>query len=141
MTRAALRAGATGFMLKDAPPEQLVTAIHAAAAGDALIAPRVTRRLIERFARQAPDVSQRAVLAALSPREREVLVLIARGSSNAEIASQLVVSEATVKTHASSILRKLDARDRVQAVVFAYESGLVEPGSRRLADDDQRDVL
>jgi DNA-binding NarL/FixJ family response regulator len=127
---AAVRAGASGFLLKDAPREQLVTAVRTVARGEALLAPAITQRLIERFvARPAPDQAAPA-LAELSARELEVLRLLARGFSNAEIAGALVVGEATVKTHVARILRKLDLRDRVQAVVFAYETGLVEPGSR-----------
>jgi DNA-binding NarL/FixJ family response regulator len=124
----ALQAGATGFLLKDAPPEQLVAAIRVAARGDALLAPRVTRRLIERFARLGPDAVTRRRLESLSGREREVLELIGRGRSNTEIAEQLFLGEATVKTHVSNVLRKLAVRDRAQVVVFAYESGLVSPG-------------
>src|SRR5439155_7446919 len=126
----ALRAGASGFLLKYVPPEQLVEGIRAVASGDALLAPSVTRRVIEEFVRRPPG-SARAVppeLGELTPREVEVLQLIARGRSNAEIATELFVSEATVKTHVAHVLTKLDRRDRVQAVVFAYESGLVEPG-------------
>ena len=126
----ALRAGASGFLLKDAPPEQLVMAIRVAAAGEALLAPRVTRRLIEKFTRVAPRESEQTRLAQLSSRERHVLSLVARGLSNAEIAADLVLSEATVKTHVSNLLGKLGLRDRTQAVVLAYESGLVEPGDR-----------
>ena len=124
----ALRAGASGFLLKDAPAEQLVTAIRVVAAGDALLAPSITRRLIEEFARRPPASSRPAALAALSPRELEVMRLVARGLSNSEIAAELVLSEATVKTHVSRILQKLALRDRVQAVVAAYESGLLQPG-------------
>jgi len=121
----ALRAGASGFLLKDAPEDQLVAAIRVAADGGSLFAPSVTRRLIERFAghREPP-----AGLADLTDREREVLTLVARGLSNAEIAAELVVSEHTVKTHVARVLQKLDLRDRTQAVVAAYESGLVQPG-------------
>jgi DNA-binding NarL/FixJ family response regulator len=126
---AAVRAGASGFLLKDAPREQLVTAVRTVARGEALLAPAITQRLIERFvARPSPDEAAPA-LAELSARELEVLRLLARGLSNAEIAAELVVGEATVKTHVARILRKLDLRDRVQAVVFAYETGIVEPGS------------
>ena len=126
----ALRAGASGFLLKDAPPEQLVTAIHTLAAGEALIAPAITKRLIEQFARAAPRSGpSAAALEALTARELEVLVLIARGLSNREIASTLVVSEATVKTHVKRVLAKLGVRDRVHAVVLAYESALVTPGT------------
>jgi DNA-binding NarL/FixJ family response regulator len=127
----ALRAGASGFLLKDVPPEQLVAGIRAVASGDALLAPSVTRRVIEEFVRRPPD-SVRAPspkLAELTPRELEVLKLIARGLSNAEIAAALFVSETTVKTHVAHVLMKLDLRDRVQAVVLAYESGLVQPGA------------
>lgn len=124
----ALRAGASGFLLKDAPADQLVTAIRVVAAGEALLAPSITRRLIEEFARRPPSNARPAELEALSPRELEVLRLVARGLSNAEIASELYVSDATVKTHVSRILQKLNLRDRVQAVVLAYESGLPQPG-------------
>jgi DNA-binding NarL/FixJ family response regulator len=125
----ALRAGASGFMLKDAPPSQLLEAVRAVARGDTLLAPVVTRRLVERFvARPTGDASARARYAALTEREQEVLVLVARGLSNAEIAASLFLSEATVKTHITRILAKLELRDRVQAVVFAYENGIVEPG-------------
>jgi DNA-binding NarL/FixJ family response regulator len=126
----ALRVGASGFLLKDVPPEQLVDGIRAVAKGDALLAPSVTRRVIEEFVRR-PPASLRTLppkLQELTARELEVLKLIARGLSNAEIATQLFVSEATVKTHVAHVLMKLDLRDRVQAVVTAYESGLVEPG-------------
>jgi DNA-binding NarL/FixJ family response regulator len=127
----ALRAGASGFLLKDVSPEQLVAAVRLVAAGDALLAPSITRRFVERFAQQsAPPLDQGgAELSTLTAREREVLVLIARGLSNAELAERLTLSEATVKTHVARILGKLDLRDRVQAVVFAYESGLVTPGA------------
>jgi DNA-binding NarL/FixJ family response regulator len=123
----ALRAGASGFLLKDRPSEELVAAVRVIAAGDALLAPSVTRRLIEEFARRAPSVA-RAQLAALTDREREVLVLIAKGLSNIEIARSLYVAETTVKTHVGRVLHKLGVRDRAQAVVLAYESGLVQPG-------------
>jgi DNA-binding NarL/FixJ family response regulator len=127
---AALRAGASGFLLKDAPAEDLIDAIRVLARGEALIAPAVTRRVIEEFARlPAPDPSLPGVLEQLTAREAEVLRLLARGLSNAEIARELVVSDATVKTHVARVLMKLDLRDRVQAVVFAYESGLVRPGT------------
>jgi DNA-binding NarL/FixJ family response regulator len=121
----ALRAGASGFLLKDAPEDQLVAAIRVAADGGSLFAPSVTRRLIERFAGHSEPP---AGLADLTDREREVLTLVARGLSNAEIAAELVVSEHTVKTHVARVLQKLDLRDRTQAVVAAYESGLVQPG-------------
>jgi DNA-binding NarL/FixJ family response regulator len=126
----ALRAGASGFLLKDVPPEQLVAGIRAVASGDALLAPSVTRRVIEEFVRRPPD-SMRAAppeLAELTARELEVLKLMARGLANAEIAKELFISETTVKTHVAHVLMKLKLRDRVQAVVFAYESGLVLPG-------------
>jgi DNA-binding NarL/FixJ family response regulator len=123
----ALRAGASGFLLKDRPPEELVSAVRVIAAGEALLAPSVTRRLIEEFAKRAPTAS-RDELAELTDREREVLVLMARGLSNREIAGSLFVAETTVKTHVGRILGKLRLRDRAQAVVLAYESGLVQPG-------------
>lgn len=123
----ALRAGASGFLLKDRPPEELVAAVRVIAGGEALLAPSVTRRLIEEFARRAPS-SSRTDLADLTDRERDVLVLMARGLSNGEIAHSLYVAETTVKTHVGRILSKLRVRDRVQAVVLAYESGLVRPG-------------
>ena len=126
---AAVRAGASGFLLKDAPREQLVTAVRTVARGEALLAPAITQRLIERFVARPPLEESAPALAELSSRELEVLRLLVRGLSNAEIAAELVVGEATVKTHVAAILRKLDLRDRVQAVVFAYESGLVEPGT------------
>jgi DNA-binding NarL/FixJ family response regulator len=125
----ALRAGASGFLLKDAPRRDLIAAVQAAAAGNALLAPSVTRRLIERFARLpaelAPSPSQ---LATLTARERDILLQLARGGSNAEIAGALFVSEATVKTHIGHVLAKLGLRDRVQAVILAYEAGVVIPG-------------
>ena len=120
----ALRAGASGFLLKDAPEEQLVSGIRIVASGASLFAPAVTRRLIERFADAAPPAPPPA-LGELTPRELEVLRLVARGLSNAEIAAELVLSEHTAKTHVAHILDKLDLRDRVQAVVLAYESGMV----------------
>jgi DNA-binding NarL/FixJ family response regulator len=125
---AALRAGASGFLLKDVTPEQLIAAVRLVAAGEALLAPSITRRLIERFAKldQPPAAVQQA-LSTLTPREAEVLKQVARGLSNAEIAASLILSEATVKTHIARILSKLGLRDRVQVVVFAYESGVVEP--------------
>jgi DNA-binding NarL/FixJ family response regulator len=126
----ALRAGASGFLLKDAPPEQLVAAIRVVAAGDALIAPAITKRLIERFARTAPPSTPPPALSRLTPREAEVLTLIARGLANGEIAEELVLSEATVKTHVKRVLAKLGLRDRVQAVVLAYEAGVVTAGER-----------
>jgi DNA-binding NarL/FixJ family response regulator len=125
----ALRAGAAGFLLKDAPREQLVSAIRQAAVGDALLAPAVTRRLIERFVRATPgDAGLRQRIAGLSDREREVLTQLAQGKTNAEIAHALFIGDATVKTHVARMLAKLDARDRVQAIVMAYESGFVTPG-------------
>ena len=124
---AAVRAGASGFLLKDAPREQLVTAVRTVARGEALLAPAITQRLIERFVAR-PPLEEVPALTELTPRELEVLRLVAKGLSNAEIAAELIVGEATVKTHVARILRKLSLRDRVQAVVFAYESGLVEPG-------------
>jgi DNA-binding NarL/FixJ family response regulator len=125
----ALRAGAAGFLLKDASPETLLAAIRAVASGQGLIAPEVTRRLIARFAASAPDPTRRHEIERLSEREREVLVEIARGRSNDEIAQRLFIEEATVKSHVSSILLKLGLHSRVQAVILAYESGLVSPGS------------
>jgi DNA-binding NarL/FixJ family response regulator len=129
----ALRAGAAGFMLKDAPPRQLAEAVRTVAMGETLLAPVITRRLVERYVRVPPPGSAagRERLGDLTDREREVLELIARGLSNSEIASRLFLSEATVKTHVTRILSKLDLRDRVQAVVLAYETGIVEPGSPR----------
>ncbi|MFJ8919870.1 DNA-binding response regulator, NarL/FixJ family, contains REC and HTH domains [Streptomyces sp. LamerLS-316] len=127
----ALRAGASGFLLKDAPPADLISAVRVVASGDALLAPSVTRRLIADFARQrpAPPSGGAALrLNGLTPRETEVLELIARGLSNQEIAARLVVAEQTVKTHIGKVLAKLGLRDRAQAVIFAYESGLVAPG-------------
>ena len=124
----ALRAGASGFLLKDRPPEELVHAVHVVAAGDALLAPTVTRRLIEEFAHRPPAPVALRGLDELTDREREVLVLMGRGLSNAEIAAELFVAETTVKTHVGRVLHKLRLRDRAQAVVVAYESGLVQPG-------------
>jgi DNA-binding NarL/FixJ family response regulator len=125
----ALRAGASGFLLKDAPEERLLTAIQVVAEGGSLFAPSVTRRLIDEFSRRAPTPAPPA-LEELTARELEVLQLVAQGLSNAEIAARLVVSEHTVKTHVARILQKLDLRDRTQAVVLAYESGVVRPGTR-----------
>jgi DNA-binding NarL/FixJ family response regulator len=126
---AALKAGASGFLLKDAPAEQLIDAVRIVAAGDAILAPAVTRPVIERFAaRVSVDAELRRRLETLTPREAEVLKLLSRGKSNAEIAQQLVVSEATAKSHVAGILTKLGVRDRVQAVIAAYEAGLVQPG-------------
>jgi DNA-binding NarL/FixJ family response regulator len=125
----ALRAGASGFLLKDAPRADLIAAIRLAAAGDALLAPSVTRRLIEAFARRPASVAPSpSRLSSLTPRERDILLLVARGHSNTEIAAELVVSEATVKTHIGHLLAKLGLRDRVQAVILAYETGAVVPG-------------
>jgi DNA-binding NarL/FixJ family response regulator len=127
----ALRAGAGGFMLKDAPPSQLAEAVRTVAAGEALLAPAVTRRMVERWVRRpAPDAAASAALGRLTEREHEVLLQVAAGLSNAEVAKALFLSEATVKTHVTRMLAKLGLRDRVQAVVFAYEHGLVEPGGR-----------
>ncbi|AJW39012.1 DNA-binding response regulator [Rhodococcus sp. 06-470-2] len=125
----ALRAGASGFLLKDTPPEDLVSAIRSVAAGDAVVSPKVTKRLLSRFVAQTPSTTDASVLDALTGREREVLVHLATGLSNAEIATALHLSEATIKTHIGRILTKLGVRDRVQAVVLAYETGLVRPGS------------
>jgi DNA-binding NarL/FixJ family response regulator len=126
----ALKAGASGFLLKDAPPDQLIAAIQVVSNGDALLAPSITRRLIAEFARRpTPRSGAPPELSGLTARELDVLKLLARGLSNAEIAGELVVSEATVKTHVGNLLMKLGLRDRVQAVVLAYESGLVQPGA------------
>ncbi|HLT84533.1 MAG TPA: response regulator transcription factor [Phototrophicaceae bacterium] len=131
---AGLRAGASGFLLKDTPPATLVAAIRTVASGDAVVSPRVTRRMLELFGERLPATADPAgeaddgALATLTAREREVLGLVAEGLSNGEIAERLVVSEATVKTHVGKVLAKLDLRDRVQAVILAYETGLVRPG-------------
>jgi DNA-binding NarL/FixJ family response regulator len=134
----ALRAGASGFLLKDVPPAELAAAIRTVARGDAVVSPRITRRLLEEYAHQLPDGShppaaseadEHPALAGLTEREREVLLAVADGLSNAEIAERLFVSEATVKSHVGRLLAKLGLRDRVQAVVFAFQSGLVEPTS------------
>ncbi|WP_338892235.1 response regulator transcription factor [Rhodococcus sovatensis] len=126
----ALRAGASGFLLKDTPPEDLISAIRSVAAGDAVVSPKVTKRLLTRFiAEESAPIQDPGVLDTLTDREREVLGLLATGMSNAEIARGLVLSEATVKTHVGRMLTKLGLRDRVQAVVLAYETGLVRPGS------------
>jgi DNA-binding NarL/FixJ family response regulator len=133
---AGLRAGASGFLLKDVPPPDLLTAIRAVASGDAVVAPSVTRRLLDTFLPHLPDpaggtgVSRPPEVATLTAREHEILIEVAGGLSNAEIAARLVLSEATVKTHVGRILGKLALRDRVQAVVYAYEHGLVRPGPR-----------
>jgi DNA-binding NarL/FixJ family response regulator len=130
----ALRAGASGFLLKRTSPEDLIAAIHTVAAGDSLLSPSVTRKVIDRMAEQpAPDASSGERLTELTPREREVLELVARGLSNGEIAQAFVIEESTVKTHVKRILRKLHVRDRVQAVIFAYESGLTQPGPKTRA--------
>jgi DNA-binding NarL/FixJ family response regulator len=127
----ALKAGASGFMLKDSPPERLAAAIHVVATGEAMLAPAITRRLIEEHVRgPRPGQATPPELDELSPRELDVLRLVARGDSNAEIAQGLYLSQATVKTHVAAILAKLGLRDRTQVVVFAYESGFVRPGSR-----------
>ena len=128
---AALRAGASGFLLKDVPPDQLVAAIASVASGDAVVAPRVTRSLLDAFAAELPasvSPAREDAVASLTDREREVLLLVARGLSNSEIAAELVVGGTTVKSHVSRVLEKLGLRDRVQAVVLAYETGLVVPG-------------
>jgi DNA-binding NarL/FixJ family response regulator len=126
----ALRAGASGFMLKDAPPEEIVAAVRIGAGGEALLAPAITRAVIEEFARHRPsgEAPAPAAVEKLTPREREVLDLLARGISNPEICERLVISEATAKTHVARILQKLGLRDRIQAVIYAYETGLVSPG-------------
>ncbi|TCO64753.1 response regulator [Actinocrispum wychmicini] len=125
----ALKNGASGFMLKDTPPDHLVAALRSVASGDAVVSPSVTRRLLDRFlGTTGGELRDASVLDALTEREREVLVLIAQGLSNTEIARKLFLSEATVKTHVGRVLAKLDLRDRVQAVVLAYETGLVRPG-------------
>jgi DNA-binding NarL/FixJ family response regulator len=129
----ALRAGASGFMLKDAPPEEIVAAVRIVASGDALLAPAVTRSVIEEFARRPPvevAPSPPPAVSDLTPREREVLDLLVRGLSNPEICEQLVISDATAKTHVARILQKLGLRDRVQTVIYAYECGLVTPADR-----------
>jgi DNA-binding NarL/FixJ family response regulator len=127
----ALNAGASGFLLKRTRPEELIAAIHTIAAGDSLLSPSVTRRVIDRMAGEPPvEVSASKRLDLLTPREREVLELVARGLSNGEIAKALFVEESTVKSHVKRILMKLRLRDRVQAVIFAYESGVIRPGSR-----------
>jgi DNA-binding NarL/FixJ family response regulator len=129
---AALRAGASGFLLKDAPTAQVVDAVRAVAAGDAVLSPAVTRQLLDQVGRRLPAAVSHGdeSLARLTEREREVLRMLAAGLSNGEIAEALVVSEATVKTHVSNLLGKLDLRDRVQAVIFAYETGLIAPADR-----------
>jgi DNA-binding NarL/FixJ family response regulator len=124
----ALRAGASGFLLKRTRPEELIAAVHTIAAGDSLLSPSVTRRVIDRMAQQpTPELADQAKLDALTPREREVFELMARGLSNREIAAGLAVEESTIRTHVKRILMKLDLRDRVQAVIFAYETGMNQP--------------
>jgi DNA-binding NarL/FixJ family response regulator len=133
----ALRAGASGFLLKNAPPEELVRAVRVVAEGDSLLSPEVTTRLLEAFCKQpATPLAPPPALEELTAREREVLELVARGLSNSEIADLLVVSHGTVKTHVARILMKLDLRDRVQAVVFAYETGILVPGQRSSTSSD-----
>jgi DNA-binding NarL/FixJ family response regulator len=128
-----LRAGASGFLLKRSRPEELIAGVHAVAAGDSLLSPSVTRRVITRMAQQpSPDYAASAQVESLTRREREVLQLIARGLSNREIAAELVVAESTIRTHSKRILMKLDLRDRVQAVIFAYESGLTAARANHL---------
>ena len=124
----ALRAGASGFILKNAPPEDLIAAVRVVAEGNALLAPSVTRRIIHEFAQRTPRNDLKEKLSSLTEREIEVLRLISKGKTNAEIAADLFVGETTVKTHISNLFAKLDLRDRVQAVVYAYESGLIQPG-------------
>jgi DNA-binding NarL/FixJ family response regulator len=126
----ALRAGASGFLLKRTRPEELIAAVHTIAAGESLLSPSVTGRVIERMAQQpTPDLADQAKLRELTPREREVLVLLARGLSNREIAAELVVEESTIRTHVRRILMKLELRDRVQVVIFAYETGVNRPAA------------
>jgi DNA-binding NarL/FixJ family response regulator len=126
----ALQAGAAGFLLKDVPPEQLVAGIREVMSGDALLSPVIVRRMIETYLDRPPAGRQAAALSVLTPRERQILGLLGRGRSNAEIATELVVSETTVKTHVGRVLMKLGLRDRVQAVIYAYEQGVVTAGSR-----------
>jgi DNA-binding NarL/FixJ family response regulator len=129
----ALRAGASGFLLKRTPPEELIAAVHAVAAGDSLLSPSVTRRVIDRVAQQpTPELADRAKVRELTPREREVLDLVARGLSNREIARELVVEESTIRTHVKRILMKLELRDRVQIVIYAYETGVNRPAAADL---------
>jgi DNA-binding NarL/FixJ family response regulator len=128
----ALRAGASGFLVKRARPEELIAAVHTIAAGDSLLSPSVTRRVIDRMAQQpTPELADQAKLEALTPREREVLELIARGLSNREMAAALAVEESTIRTHVKRILMKLDLRDRIQVVIFAYETGVNRPYCRQ----------
>jgi DNA-binding NarL/FixJ family response regulator len=131
----ALRVGASGFLLKDAPREQLVAAVHVVDGGESLLAPPITRRLIERFIAQPAPGKLPDAVTSLSERERDVLGLLARGSSNAEIARELFVSDATVKTHVARLLAKLGVRDRMQAVILAYESGFIRPGEKPSTSD------
>lgn len=137
----ALRSGASGFLLKDAPAEELAAAVRVVAAGDSLLAPGVTRRVIDAFVRRpaGPSRAPDPALLRLTPRELEVLGLLARGLSNVDIATRLFVSEATTKTHVSNVLSKLGLRDRVQAVIFAYENGVVVPGERQSGADPSYD--
>jgi DNA-binding NarL/FixJ family response regulator len=140
----ALRAGASGFLLKDVPPEELAAAIRVVAAGDALLAPSITRRLLDRFASTftvGGEPQRPAGFADLTERELEVFTLIGRGLSNHEIADELVLGETTVKTHVSRVFSKLELRDRVQAVVLAYETGIVRPGEGHLDPEDDHPVL
>jgi DNA-binding NarL/FixJ family response regulator len=125
----ALRAGASGFILKNAPPEDLIEAVRVVADGNALLAPSVTRRIINEFAQRTARNDLKNKLSSLTEREIEVMRLIAKGKTNSEIAADLFVGETTVKTHISNLFTKLDLRDRVQAVVYAYESGLIQPGT------------
>lgn len=124
----ALRAGASGFLLKDAPPEELIAAVRIIAAGDALLAPAITNAVITEFVRRSPRAQPSPALDALTGREREVLQLVARGLANSEIAARLFISEATIRTHIGHVLTKLGLRDRVQAVIYAYETGMLQPG-------------
>jgi DNA-binding NarL/FixJ family response regulator len=132
----ALRAGASGFLLKDAPPEEIAAAVRIVANGEALLAPAVTRAVIEEFTRRPPAPAGKPLreVAALTPREQEVLDLLARGLSNPQICEQLVISEATAKTHVARILHKLELRDRIQVVIYAYETGLIQPGVHRASE-------
>jgi DNA-binding NarL/FixJ family response regulator len=135
----AIRAGASGFLLKRTRPEELIAAIHTVADGDALLSPSVTRRVIDRMAQQpVPEIAGHDGIGRLTPREREVLVLVARGLSNREIADQLVIEESTIRTHVKRILLKLGLRDRIQAVIFAYETGINSPSAATRASDQRR---
>jgi DNA-binding NarL/FixJ family response regulator len=132
----ALRAGASGFLLKRTRPEELIAAVHTVANGDSLLSPSVTRRVIDRMAQQpTPDLSDQTSIETLTPREREILEFVARGLSNREISAALRVEESTVRTHVKRILMKLNLRDRVQAVIFAYETGVNQPGRRQIASE------